>query len=126
MQVNKDGDIKNREELDFRQHSPDSTIELKTQRSLCYAAGQDPGVQHQPPLILQDFSPEYASIDPKCKTMAGKISDACLGYKKISGRTTFTMDPERKTTEYSGLRLRQACDRDVGTLAIDGSPIITI
>lgn len=36
------------------------------------------------------------------------------------------MDPGRKTTEYSQLRLRQACDRDVDTLAIDGSPIITI
>ena len=68
MQVNKDGEIQNQAELDFQQHSANST-ELKTQRSLCYAAGQDPGSQHQPPLILQDFTPEYASIDPKCKNL---------------------------------------------------------
>ena len=73
MQVNKNGEIQNRAELEFRQHSAHSTTELKTQRSLCYAAGQDPGGQHQPPLILQDFSPEYASIFPKSKKMAKNI-----------------------------------------------------
>ena len=51
QQVNKNGAIQNQTELDFQQDnhhqksSAHSTIELKTQRSLCYAAGQEPGRQ---------------------------------------------------------------------------------
>ena len=83
MQVNKNGEIQNRAELEFRQHSAHSTTELKTQRSLCYAAGQDPGGQHQPPLILQDFSPEYASIFPKSKKMAKKYPMHAQDTRKV-------------------------------------------
>ena len=115
-QVNKDGVIPNQAELDFQQDNRARTIELKTQRSLCYAAGQEPGNQHQPPLILQDFVQEYASIDPQIAKSCQISCKKCPGHKKTSKRTS-TMDRralqiERgspKTTEHSGLTLGQAC-----------------
>ena len=119
-QVNKDGVIQNQAELTFRQHSgdsTDSTTELKTQRSLCYAAGQEPGGEHQLPLILQDFTREYASTDPKLqKNMSNHPCKECPGHEKNSERT-FKIDLW-KTAKHSGLRLRQACVHDVDTLAI--------
>ena len=51
QQVNKNGVIQNQTGLVFQQNnhhqkdSAHSTIELKTQRALCYAAGQEPGSQ---------------------------------------------------------------------------------
>jgi hypothetical protein len=103
-QVNKDGVIQNQAELTFRQHSgdsTDSTTELKTQRSLCYAAGQEPGGEHQLPLILQDFTLEYASTDPNlqntCQTTHARNAQGTRKIPKglsqsISGRQRNTLD----------------------------------